>query len=218
MNPETPLDSYPVRIEVDVPVRFERMQLLLRALILVAFGALHQSGPGLFGLSYVLLPAIAAVLISRRAGTGYLQRDAPWLISVLEWIAGFYAYMLLVTDSFPLESGTRALRVHAMTGGRPSVASALSRLLLSLPHFFLLALLGVVGAVLAVVAALSILIGARYLATIRAFQQELVGWIARVLVYHASLVEAFPPMMFERKSTSTEAAGAERPSAPLSPT
>ena len=205
MKPETPFEPGPVRIDVDAPARFERMQLLLRALILIAFGIVHQSGPGLFGLSYVLLPVIAAVLISRRSGAGYLERDAPWLTSIVEWIAGFYAYMLFVTDSFPLESGARAVRLKATAGGRPTVASALCRLLLSLPHFVLLALLGFVGAVLAFVTALLILIGARVPSSIRAFQQELVGWIGRVLVYHASLVETFPPMTFEPKGTSSAA-------------
>lgn len=117
MEPERPLDPSPVRLEVDVPERFERTQLLLRALILVAFAIVHHSGPGFFGLSYVLLPVIAAILISRRTGAGYLERDAPWLTSVLEWIAGFYAYMLFATDSFPLESGARAVRLKATTEG-----------------------------------------------------------------------------------------------------
>src|SRR5262245_44025523 len=107
MDPST----YPVSIEMTEPERFERGQLLLRLFITMAFGIIHISTGGLFGLAYLSLPLIAALIISQRGADSYLQSDSPWLISLLDWLLGFYAYMLFVTDRFPLDPSDRALQL-----------------------------------------------------------------------------------------------------------
>jgi hypothetical protein len=199
------LERYPVEISVQVPERFERSQVLVRILVGVAFGLIHQSAFGLFGVSYFLLPVIAAILIEGRSPDDFLTRDAPWLISLLEWLVGFYAYMFFVTDSFPLDQSSRCVRLRVTVGGTPSIGSALMRLLSSLPHLIALALIGIAVGVVNVIAAISILISERYPEGLQSFQERVVCWIARVFVYHASLVADYPPLRLgDRSSRSRE--------------
>jgi hypothetical protein len=204
METRLALVNYPVRIEVDVPARFERMQVALRLAILVALVMLFQSGVLLYGLSYLLLPLVAVLLIQRHGGEAYLQQDAPRIIDVLEWFAGFCAYMLFATDSLPLDASRRPLRLRVNVGGAPSVRGALTRYLSSLPHFILLALVGVMACVLAVIAAIGVVLNGHYSNGMRSFQQEYVGWLARALAYHASLVADFPPLTIDRTSAAAE--------------
>ena len=194
METSSDLLVLPFRLEVDAPERYARVQVLLRALVLVVLTMLCQSGLGLWALAYAALPLLAAVLIDRHGSAGYLERAAPQLLGSFEWLAGLVAYMLFVTDRLPLGSAERPLRIRARAHGQPSVRSALGRLVTSLPHFALIALVMVICSLLCVFAALSVLLSERFSEGLRSFQQEIVAWIARVLVYHASLVPAFPPL------------------------
>lgn len=211
METESVQVAYPVRIEVEAPAKFKRVQLLVRLLVLVAIGMIHESGPGLFGLVYFLLPVVAAVLITQRGGTGYHERDAPWLVSVLEWVLGFYAYMLFVTDTFPLDKRERALRLHVDLDGHPSVGSALARLLASLPQLVVLFFVGIVSAVVSVIGAIGILLFETYPDALRSFQHEVVAWLARLFAYHGSLVQKYPPFGFAREDDAHKKIGTVAP-------
>lgn len=185
--------SRPVSLELQMPERFDRIQLLLRVLISIAFGMLHRSSASLFGALYFCLPVLAAVLISRRQGVGFLTQDAPWLTSLLEWVVGFYAYMLCVTDRFPLGAQERVVHLHVQTSGTPTVAGALGRLVRSVPHALVLMVLGVLSCLIWVVAALAILFTEHYPVSLHTYQRQLVGWMARLFAFHASLIASYPP-------------------------
>jgi hypothetical protein len=189
--------SYPVTLELQLEERFERMQLLLRLLVCMAIGVLHQSMGGIFGALYLLLPVVVAILISRKGGAGFLDEDSHWLVLSLEWVIGLYAYLLFVTDRFPLPSQPRHARLIVQPTGTPSVGHALARLLLSIPHAFVLAILGLVSGIVWLLAAVMILFTERYPSGLHAFQRKYVAWMARFFVYHASLVEAYPPFSFD---------------------
>lgn len=192
MQTDSRFGSLTVQIDVPSNGRFKRVQLLVRALVLIAFGIVHQSGPGLFGLLYFFLPVIAAILITQRGGAHYLESAAPWLVSVLEWTIGFYAYMLFVCDVFPLGERERAVRLRVIPSGAPTTASALVRLVTTLPHVLVLAILGIASVVVAVIAALNVLLFETYPEAMRSFQQDVTVRIARVFVYHASIVDTYP--------------------------
>jgi hypothetical protein len=173
---------------------FKRIQLLLRVLVLVGLSMLHRSELGLLGLLYFSLPVMAAVLITQRGPVQYLESDAPWLVSLLEWVMGFYAYMLFVTDVFPLDRRHRAVHLTVNAGGAPSVASALLRLVSSLPFLLVLMVAGVGAFLVSVIGAFSILLYESYPEAMRSYQQTVVSWMAQLFAYHASLVDAYPTL------------------------
>ena len=192
---------HPVRLEVQLPVGYERAQLIVRLLFACALGAIHQSLGGIFGVLYLLLPLAAAILISQHTPKGYVQRDGPWLITSLEWVLGLYAYMSFVTDRFPLRPSERPLRLVAQPHGEPSLIDALSRLVTSLPHAAFLFLFSILSALISLLMACSVLFYKNVPDALRSVQLRLLAWTARVLVYHASLSNLYPPFSMAEQRT-----------------
>lgn len=195
MDPQTASAPrpYPVSLDTQPPDRFERVQVALRLLAWIALGAIQQSTMGAFGGLYLLLPLIAAILISHRGGAGFLADDSGWLITLLEWVIGVYAYLLFVTDRFPLDTRARPARLQVQPQGVPSTGGALVRLLTTVPHALLLMLLGLVASIVGLIAAILVLLREHYPASLYGFQRDVVAYAARMLAYHASLVDSYPP-------------------------
>lgn len=184
---------YPVTLNIEMPEQYERAQLLVRLLILTALSMFHQSLLGVFGALYLILPCLAAVLVAQRGEHGYAANDATWIAKALAWVLAFYAYMTFVTDRFPLDADKREVRLQIATSGEPTPRGALLRLLTSLPHALLLAVLFVVSCLLSVIMGVWVLFTRRAPVSLRGFQRNLVSSLARLFAYHASLVDAYPP-------------------------
>lgn len=203
MEPQEPNlhAAYPVTVATRLPLRYEKIQVLLRVLVCIAIGVFLQSTGGPLGLLYLSLPIAAAVLITRRGAHGYLTQDARWLGNLLEWVVGLYAYLLFVTDRFPLDVADRSVRMQVQPQGAPSVGRALARLVTSIPLAIVLALLLVASLVVWIIAAVAILFDERYPDQLRRFQYNVVTFLGRWLAYHASLVEFWPPFDFWSQPT-----------------
>jgi hypothetical protein len=191
------MSDYPVRFDVTPPARFERAQVLIRLLVLFVLAVLGGSLGWLYLLLYLALPVAAAAWLSGRTPEDYLARGRPTVVRVLGWIVALFAYLGFLTDEFPGAGGARGVRFEVEPRGRPSVGSALGRLFTSLPGFLLGAIVGFVGAVASVVAAVFVLVDRRVPASIHDFMRGVVRWQARLFAYHASLVDAVPPLEFD---------------------
>jgi len=191
------MSHYPVDLDVAPPEKFERIQLLVRLLLSFALGYVGFSFGWLFGLLYLALPAFAAVVVTRKGGERFIDENGPPVARVLRWIIRLYAYMLLVTDRFPTDEAEQPLRVTIQPIGRPTVGSALGRVLTSIPASLVLAVLAFISGILVVIAALFVLIGETYPRAIYGYQRGVLRWQARLLVYHASLVDLYPPFSLE---------------------
>ena len=75
--------------------------------------------------------------------------------------------------------------------------TALSRLLTSIPSGIVLCFLWFVSGILWLFAAVAVLLGAAMPGSILAFQRGVLRWQARLVAYHASLVEEYPPFSFD---------------------
>jgi len=190
------MSSYPVHVEVSSPPRFERLQLLLRIVLAITLGWIGVTAGWLVCLLYGLLPVIAAVAISSLGGERYLATVGPKLWRVLVWLLQFEAYMALITDRFPTGEDD-PVRIEIQFTGRPTIGSALGRLATSIPSGLMLAFLWFVASVLWLVAAVIVLFNAPMPDAILAFQRGVLRWQSRLVAYHASLVEAYPPFLFE---------------------
>ena len=111
----------------------------------------------------------------------------------LRWVLALYAYLGLLTDRFPTEKPEEIVRFEIKTGGAPTAGSALLRLIYSIPSAVVLGLLGIVSAVILVIAAVMVLIQENYPDGLYNFQRGVLRWEARLLGYHASLVDQYPP-------------------------
>jgi len=195
MLPSASMQPYPVQLEVSSPPRFERIQLLIRLMIAIGLGWLGVTFDWLWSVLFFALPLIAAGFISARGADFYLEKTTPRLWSALTWLFAFTAYMLFITDRVPLND-EHSVRAELQTTGRPSTGRSLARLVTSIPSALVLCLVCVVSALLCFVAFLSILFAGKVPTSIVEFQTGYLRWQARLVAYHASLVEEYPPFSF----------------------
>jgi hypothetical protein len=183
-----------IQIDLTPPARLSRAHLLVRLLIAGATGGIaHAIGwPG--GVLYLGLPALAAVLIAQHGPARFIGTDGPRILRVLGWLLAFCAYMMVLTDEFPLE--TARVRYEDEPNGSPTVKTAVLRIFASLPIALVLGLLGFIAAVLAVFAMIGVLVAGRYPRSWFEFQTGMLRVQARLLAYHASLTDGYPTLTF----------------------
>jgi hypothetical protein len=185
--------GYPVTFNVSRPERFERPQVILRILVLIILSILAGAIGWVFGLVYLVLPVLAAIFISQKGGERYLSEDSPRMARWLRWVLAIYSYLAVLTDRFPTERPEQVVTLEVTPGGSPTVGAALLRLIYSIPSAIVLALLSIVSAVIWIIAVVMILVQENYPEGLYNFQLGVMRWEARLLAYHASLVQEYPP-------------------------
>jgi hypothetical protein len=181
--------QYPVTFEVSRPEKFERPQVFIRIVAYLLLGLV-------LNLAYWGLPIIAAIWRSQKGSQRFLEEDGPKISGWLRWITALTAYTYMLTDRFPSEEDP-SVRFEVQPTGSPSVGSALLRLIMSIPSWIGLAVLNWVAAIIWLIAAVMVLIQETYPEGLYDFQCGVVRWQARLLAYHASLVDAYPPFAFD---------------------
>lgn len=204
--------DYPVLFDVDRPQKFERPHVVIRVLVAIVMSILANAIGWIFGLLYLVLPVVAAVFISQKGPQRYLEEDGPRVTQWLRWVLALYSYLAILTDRFPTERPEEIVRYEVRTAGSPTLGSALLRLIYSIPSAFVLALLGIVVVIIWLIAAVMVLIQEDYPDGLYNFQRGIMRWQARLLGYHASLVDQYPPF-----AVDTEPLAAETGAGPTEP-
>ena len=190
------MTAYLVRFNVTRPERFERTQVALRILVILALSLLGGIIGWSLGLVYLALPVLAAVLISQKGGARYLEDRGGPAMTLLQWYLALYTYLSMLADKFPSEP-EEIISFEVRTQGTPTVGSALLRLIYSIPSAIVLALLGIIAAFIWIVAVVSVLINESYSEGLYNLQLGIMRWHARLLGYHASLVDQYPPFALD---------------------
>lgn len=107
----------PVRFHAPPAAPMGRVHVVIRLALLCAIGSLGCSS--VYWLLYLVLPAIAALLVSQHGTQGYLARDAPRVVHVLKWLAAAYAYLWLLTDRWPTSRDPGPVELEVETEARP---------------------------------------------------------------------------------------------------
>ncbi len=186
--------AYPVTFDVSRPAKFERPQLFLRILVAIILWVLASIAGWVLYLGF---PVLAAIFISQKGPEKYLEEDGPRMTEWLRWVVAIFAYLLILTDRFPTEKPEEIIRFEVSTSGSPTVGSALLRLIYSIPSLLVLGLLGIVSGVILLIAAVMVLIQENYPDGLYDFQRGVLRWEARLLGYHASLVDQYPPFALD---------------------
>jgi hypothetical protein len=187
-----------VVFEVSYPQRFDRVQVVLRVVIIWLAALVGIP----FGwILYLSFPVLAAVLISQKDGSRYLTEDGSRVSGWLGWVVGVIAYMWMLTDRIP-GSGEATVRFEVEPAGVPTAGSALLRILTAIPSAFVLALLMFVSVIVWIITAIWILIAETYPVSLHGYQRGIVRWTARLLVYLASLSDTYPPFSLDTGTSS----------------
>lgn len=186
----------PVRLEVRSPFRFDRAQLALRITLAIGLAWLGITAGWLACLLYVALPVIAAIAISSFGSARFHAELVPRLWRPLRWLLQLSAYMMLLVDRFPTGDDDVVILELRCTGS-PTLGSALSRIVTSIPSAAVALVLGVASGFVWVAAAVFVLLGHAMPAGILAFQRGVLRWQVRLVAYHASMIEDYPPFAFD---------------------
>ena len=187
---------YPVTFDAEQPERYDRPQAALRLVILILLSLVGSVLGWLFGVVYLVVPVAAAILVQQAGASGYLARETDRVSGWLRWLVAVYAWLLFLTDRFP--SGAEPGVSFGITpGGSPTTGSALLRLVTSIPSGVLLVLLGLVSGLAWIVELVTVLVYESVPRSLYGFQRGVVRWLARLLGYHASLVEEYPPFSLD---------------------
>jgi hypothetical protein len=185
------MSPHPVQFHVEGS-RMDRVHVAIRLVILAALAAIGCSS--VYWLLYLVLPLVAALLVSRDGPGRYLTEDAPRIVRTLRWLSGAYAYLWLLTDRIPMAEASGPVELTVEVGGRPTAASALVRLLTSLPALLLLAVLSMVAAFTWILGAVAILATRRMPEAFADFLSLKLRYQFRIVAYHLSLVDAYPSL------------------------
>jgi hypothetical protein len=188
--------DYPVVFDTVRPERFDRRQVFLRVVVLFVFSAVGSVG----SLLYLGIPILAGIMISGKGGQRFMEEDSPRVAGWLHWIVGVAAYVSFLSDRFPTERPETAARLEIAPSGIPTVGTAVLRIITSIPSVLVLLLLCVVSLVVWVVAALWVLVRRSYPEALYGYQRAVVRWGARLLAYHASIVDRYPPFAIDTKA------------------
>jgi uncharacterized protein DUF4389 len=186
------MSSHPVRFHVHASPERDRLQVLIRVALLAALGAL--GGSSVYWMLYLALPSLVALFILQNGSEWYLGDASARLLRGLRWLAAAYAYLWLLTDEMPsleLEGGA-VLEIEP--SGTPSPASALGRLLTSLPALAVMIVLSFVAGLFWIAAAIAVLILKRVPAPIDRFMASTLRYQFRLIAYHLSLVDRYPSL------------------------
>jgi hypothetical protein len=175
---------------------FDRIQLLLRIALSCVLGWFGITAGWLVWTLYGTLPLVAAIAISTLGSERYLEYFGPRLWRVLAWLLQLSAFMVLLVDRFPTGEEGGVVPTIRFTG-RPTVGTAVLRLITSIPSGIVLGFLACISCILWLVGAAYVLFSARVPRSILAYQRGMLRWQARLVAYHAALVVEYPPFAFE---------------------
>ncbi|MEM9037084.1 MAG: DUF4389 domain-containing protein [Actinomycetota bacterium] len=187
--------DYPARLAIDYPDRdLDRLSTALRLLFLVPIGVVATfltSAGGWGGLLFV--PVLLLLLFRRK----YPRWWFDFNVELARFSARFGAYALLMTDRYPSTDEQQGVHLDV---DYPDAERGLNRWLplvkwfLAIPHYVVLAVLGI-GALFAVIAAwFAILVTGRYPRAMFDYVEGVMRWGTRVNAYAFLLVtDRYPP-------------------------
>lgn len=202
--------AYPATFDVPQPAQsYERGQTITRVLLILVIYFILS---GVVGLIWWALPIFGAILISQKGAQKYLEEAEKGPVTWIRLVLGFWTYAALLSDKLPLENPSE-VGFKVQTNGSPTVGQALLRIILVIPHAFVLAILGWIAGIVWVITAISVLMSGSYPEFAYNYFRGYFKWLARVLAYLGSLVDEYPPFSFDDGSAP---AMAPPPAAPPS--
>lgn len=206
------MENYPASLEIDYPEESDRISVLFRfflvipiAIVLGLLGGVGYSspvpptgGPDIYITGIVFLPALLTILFLQKYPRWWFE----WNLELTRFSMRVGAYALLLRDEYPSTDEEQAIHLDLEY---PSVEENLTRWMplvkwfLAIPHYFVLAFLGIAVFFGTIFAWFAILFTGQYP---RALYDLVVGtlrWALRVEAYAFLLItDEYPPFRMRR--------------------
>lgn len=176
---------YPVAVEVDHAPRQSRWKAVLRlplSLPVLLFSVLLQGG-----LTFAVW---AAIVVSGRIPRWLFD----FVVASEQWVVRAVGYSLILTDDYPPFEGEHSIRYEVPYPERLSRRKVwFWKLVTSVPHFIMLALLAMSLLVAVPFSWLAVVVTGRYPVWLHGYVSGILRWAARVHAYVLSLTDELPP-------------------------
>ncbi len=187
---DAPTGQYPVRLQIDLSERGNRLTTFFRLLLAIPhFIALMVLGL-VADIGTIVLWIVIIITGKRPAGL------ARFLVYHLRWSTRVNAYLSLLTDEYPPFSGDERqypARIQVDYSERGNRLTTFFRLLLAIPHFIALMVLGLVADIGTIVLWIVIIITGKRPAGLARFLVYYLRWSTRVNAYLSLLTDDYPP-------------------------
>ncbi len=182
-------DMYPVQLDIDYPDEpRNRVTTLFRPILMIPILVLAA----VLG-SAMVLPVVFMVLFRKK----YPRWWFDFNLELRRFNARLGAYILLLRDEYPSTDEEQAVSLEIAypdAGGQLNRVMPIFKWILAIPHYIVLAVLGIVTLVVAVIAWFSILIVGRYPRGLFEFTLGVLRWGERVTAYAFLMTtDRYPP-------------------------
>ncbi len=182
--------QYPVRLQIDLSERGNRLTTLFRLLL----GIPHILVLYAIGLAAEILTILLwfVIVITGKRPEGL----TGFLVYVLRWCTRVNAYLSLLTDEYPPFSGDERqypARIQVDYSERGNRLTTFFRLLLTIPHFIALMVIGLVADIGTIVLWIVIIITGKRPDGLARFLVYYLRWSTRVNAYLSLLIDEYPP-------------------------
>jgi hypothetical protein len=192
-----------VRTIIHRPAFYRRRHVLVRLAVLAAITALaavlwfadlkflsYTVGLSwIFGIGYLITPLIVAWKVWRKGPERYLREDGPWMQDKVRRTVALSAYLNALTDK-PSEGVDVEIEMNA----RPTPLSAALRLFATLPSLLVMGVVYVLAFLPWTVMIALIMLRRNYPQGFFDWLAAMARWQSRLLAYHASLIDEYPPL------------------------
>src|SRR3954451_10254621 len=101
--------NYPVTFDIARPEKMDRVQIAIRIGILIVLSILGGAAGWIWGGMYIIIPVVAAIMISQRGAEKYAAEADQNITKWLRLLMAFHAYIGLLTDRLPNEEPRETL-------------------------------------------------------------------------------------------------------------
>jgi hypothetical protein len=204
-------ETYPVNLAIDYPDRnLNRLTSFFRIFtvipIAIVLGLIARSATGnwhlvwllvFFATSTLFFPVLLMVLFRQK----YPKWWYDWNLQFIRFFSRVVGYLFLLTDVYPStdeEQGVHFEMPYPDAKTDISQGMPIVKWFLAIPHYFVLACIGIAVVVILIIVWFSILFTGRYPKDLFNFVVGYMRWWARVIGYAFLLVtDKYPPFRFE---------------------
>ncbi len=181
---------YPVRLEVPYPDHLSRGLIFVKWLLAIP----HYVILYFLNLAFLVITFVAffAILFTKKYPEGLLR----FAVGTRRWQVNVFAYLYLLRDEYPPFSWDAGQYPAAFEVDEPAELNRwlpLIKWLLAIPHYIVLALLGIAVLFTSIVAWFAILFTGHYPRPLFDFAVGVLRWSERVSMYTSLVTDAYPP-------------------------
>ena len=185
--------SYPVRLDIQYAESLSRLTFLKWILAVPHYLIIYALN---IVFNIISLIAFFAILF-----TGAYPRSLfDFAVNTVRWRMNLVAYVLLIRDEYPPFSFEPGLYPVTFEVDYPTSLQRFAPLykwILALPHFIIVAVLGIIAFVLVFVAGFSVLFTGKYPEGIYKFVVGVQRWSNRAMLYALFMTDEYPPFSLD---------------------